>query len=33
MTKEAYNSLQQAIADILALQQQGGRFIGVSFAG
>jgi hypothetical protein len=32
MTKEAYNSLTEALTDIAALQQQGGRFIGVSFA-
>jgi hypothetical protein len=32
MSKETYNSLTQALADILALQQQGGKFIGRSFA-
>jgi hypothetical protein len=32
MPKEMYASLTQALADILALQQQGGKFIGTSFA-
>jgi hypothetical protein len=32
MTKEAYGAIQAMLADIAALQQQGGRFIGVSFA-
>jgi hypothetical protein len=32
MPKEMYASLTQALADILALQQQGGKYIGTSFA-
>jgi hypothetical protein len=32
MPKEMYTSLTQALADILVLQQQGGKYIGVSFA-
>jgi hypothetical protein len=32
MTSAAYSALQSAVADIQTLQQQGGRFIGVSFA-
>jgi hypothetical protein len=32
MTKEAYVALQALLTDVAALQQQGGKFIGVSFA-